>query len=368
MKAIIYKGRPNAKRIKMHIPYHQLAWRSAIKAMNGSFFHYDQKLWSVINTDNVYAKLALIFGKECEIIHENELAPIPYIAHNEEELQELALLESKIILKGYSTHTLKTYRTEFSQFIVAHRGQEIKELTKDKIEQYVYNLIKTRRISNSRQNGIINSIKFYYEQVLGKDRSYYDIQRPKKSKFLPNVLTASEVKKLLNTPKNLKHKAILYTIYSAGLRIGEIKQLRVEDIHSEDGYLLIKSAKGKKDRKTVLSNHLLHLLREYYIRYKPSYWLFEGVEGGQYSTSSVRQIFRRAVKESGINAWATPHTLRHSFATHLLQTGVNLRIIQALLGHSSAKTTQIYTHVLNINNRVVQSPLDIIMNETTIHT
>jgi len=110
------------------------------------------------------------------------------------------------------------------------------------------------------------------------------------------------------------------------------------------------------------------LLREYYIRYKPSYWLFEGVEGGQYSTSSVRQIFRRAVKESGINAWATPHTLRHSFATHLLQTGVNLRIIQALLGHSSAKTTQIYTHVLNINNRVVQSPLDIIMNETTIHT
>ncbi|MBN7817010.1 tyrosine-type recombinase/integrase [Algoriphagus pacificus] len=135
-------------------------------------------------------------------------------------------------------------------------------------------------------------------------------------------------------------------------------KLRVRDIHSDEGYIFIKGAKGKKDRKTVLSPVLLTLLRKYYLAYKPSYWLFEGQEGGQYSATSIQAVFRRAVEKSNSNPWATVHSLRHSFATHLLQKGTNLRYVQVLLGHESSKTTEIYTHVLSISNKNIQSPLD----------
>lgn len=148
------------------------------------------------------------------------------------------------------------------------------------------------------------------------------------------------------------------TIYSAGLRISEAIQLRIADIHSDEGYLFIKWAKGKMDRRTVLSPHLLVLLRTYFRQYKPSYWLFEGQDGGQYSAKSIQMVFRRSVEKSSANPWATVHTLRHSFATHMLQQGTNLRYVQALLGHESSKTTEIYTHILSISNKNVQSPLD----------
>jgi len=207
--------------------------------------------------------------------------------------------------------------------------------------------------------------------VLAQPRSYYNIQRPKKHKTLPNVLGEQDVLKLLQSPKSLKHKAILCLLYSAGLRISEIPKLRIEDIRSTEGYIFVKGAKGKKDRRTVLSVSLLSLLREYVKKYKPSYWLFEGQSGGQYTTSSIQKIFRRAVKESNINPWATPHTLRHSFATHLLQQGANLRYIQSMLGHASSKTTEIYTHVMTINNSQVKSPLDRILSsvkrKTQVH-
>jgi len=204
------------------------------------------------------------------------------------------------------------------------------------------------------------TVKSYYEHTLGKPREYYNITRPKKSQDLPNVLSKEEVKRIINSPKNIKHRAILTTIYSAGLRIGELTRLRVEDIRSDDGYIFVKDSKGKKDRHTVLSLQLLALLRRYYKKHRPSYWLFEGQDGGQYSAKSIQAIFRKAVKETNANAWSTPHTLRHSFATHLLQAGVNLRYIQNALGHNSSKTTEIYTRVININNKTLKSPLDLL--------
>ena len=139
--------------------------------------------------------------------------------------------------------------------------------------------------------------------------------------------------------------------------------LRVSDIKSDEGYIRIKGAKGKKDRNTLLSAVLLTLLRQYYKQYKPSYWLFEGQDGGKYSSTSIQRIFQKAVKDSGCDAWATPHTLRHSFATHLKQAGTNLRYIQSALGHKSPKTTEIYTHVLRINNKTKESPLDLLMKK-----
>ena len=167
-----------------------------------------------------------------------------------------------------------------------------------------------------------------------------------------------EVKLLLNATVNLKHKTILYTIYSAGLRLGELIQLRKQDIHVDRKQIFIKQTKGKKDRYVVLSNKLMKILKKYLDEYKPDYWLFEGQTSGQYSYSSVQSILRKNVEKAGINPMATVHTLRHSFATHLLENGTDLRTIQILLGHSSSKTTEIYTHVSNKHLQTVKSPLD----------
>jgi len=170
---------------------------------------------------------------------------------------------------------------------------------------------------------------------------------------------------LINAPVNLKHRAILYTIYSGGLRVSEAINLRIIDIHSDDSYIFIKGGKGKRDRQTLLSNSLLKVLREYYKSHKPLYWLFEGQGGGRYTSKSIQNIFRRAQQKSKANPWSTPHTLRHSFATHLLENGENLRNIQALLGHSSSKTTEIYTHLVNISNNKIENPLDRMLKNNT---
>jgi integrase/recombinase XerD len=363
MEALIFVCKPHAKRIKFHIPYKRTEWRVQIKQLNSSFYHPQQKLWSVINTPEMLKGIKEVFGTEFRNVETEPKDKRAFIELNETESLIIAEVEKKIILKGYSVHTRNSYKSEMIAYLTFHRGQGIESLSKNQIESYIFHLITKYKISESRQNIAINAIKFYYEHVLNKDRTYYDIQRPKKSKTLPNVLSQEEVMRLLKVPTNIKNKAILTVLYSAGLRLNEVIKLRVEDIHSDEGFIFIKGAKGKKDRKTILSHYLLKLLRQYYIKHKPAYWMFEGANGGQYSSTSVSKIFRKAVTKAKVNAWATPHTLRHSFATHLLQQGVNLRIIQSMLGHSSAKTTQIYTHVLNINNKIVQSPLDVIMQK-----
>ncbi len=368
MKAIIYEPHRNAKRIKLYVPYAAKAWREQIKSLNGTFFHYHQKLWSIVNTSEGLARIKDVFGGQYEIKKMEKPTALPFKELTPKAIEALNALQQKIILKGYSNNTLRTYREAFIAYLVHFDNHDLSSITKDQIEQYLYRLKSKYAISDSRQNSIINAIKFFYEHVLGLPRTYYDLQRPKKSKELPNVLSAEDILKIINIPKNIKHKAILYTIYSAGLRKSELLNLRIEDIHSDDGYIFIKASKGKKDRKTILSHTLLTLLRTYYKAYKPAYWLFEGQDGEKYSATSVNVIFRRAVSAARVNAWATVHTLRHSFATHLLQQGVNLRYIQSLLGHSSSKTTEIYTHIISINNKTVMSPLDKIIENAKLDT
>ena len=185
----------------------------------------------------------------------------------------------------------------------------------------------------------------------------YDI-RARKAESLPGVFSQEEVGRLFKAVTNLKHRSILMTIYSAGLRVSEVVNLRKADILTDLGKLFIRSGKGKKDRYTLLSEKLKPLLEEYLKEYKPSYWLFEGQDHGQYSVRSVQQILRDAVRVSGVNPYATVHTLRHSFATHLLENGTDLRYIQELLGHNNPKTTQIYTHITKRGLDKIRSPLD----------
>lgn len=264
----------------------------------------------------------------------------------------------KLSRKRYSPNTIKTYKTYMKSFVEAFNDCNLETITTREINDYLLNLIHTKQISHSQQNQRINAIKFYYEQVLGNRREYYNLNRPKKEKKLPNILTVEEVELILKHCKNLKHKCILMTLYSGGLRRSELINLKISDIDSKRMLIRISQSKGNKDRNTLLSEKLLMLLRDYYKFYKPKHWLFEGQGGGPYSATSIANIFKKALKEARIDKHATPHTLRHSFATHLLEQGINLRYIQEILGHSSIKTTQIYTHVSSDQLTKIKNPLD----------
>lgn len=365
MTIIIYSPKPNAKRIKFFIPYKMLEERELVKKIELKCYHKEQELWSIPNTKENTNLLKTIFRGKYKVETENQAPAMPKYTLNNKSIEALVQLEKKLILKSYSKNTIDSYKSELSIFLKYFEKFNLKMITKDQIESYIHYMITKYKISESKQNLAINAIKFYYEQVLGQPREYYDIQRPKKANSLPNVLSEQEVLALINSPSNIKHKAILYTIYSGGLRISEAINLRIIDIHSDDSYIFIKGGKGKRDRQTLLSNNLLEVLCEYYKKHKPSYWLFEGQDGGKYSSKSIQNIFRKAQQKSKANPWSTPHTLRHSFATHLLENGENLRNIQALLGHSSSKTTEIYTHLVNISNNKIQNPLDKMLKNNT---
>ena len=367
-KPIIYEPLKNAKRIKVYIPYKLFAIRTNFKKLDTTYWHPQQKLWSIINTKENLALVKEVFNQDFEMQPSKASEPVKKRVLNEKSEAALFALEKTLLLKRYGDSTVKTYKNMLHIFFSNFMEKDFKQITKEEIEGFIYQLIKKNAISESYQNQMINAIKAYYEHVLGMPREYYEIERPKKSVSLPNVLSEEEVLKIIQSPSNIKHRAILTTIYSAGLRISELPRLRVVDIHSDEGYIYVKDSKGKKDRKTILSQHLLVLLREYYQEFKPSYWLFEGQTGGKYSTSSINAIFRRAVEDSNANPWATVHTLRHSFATHCIQNNVNMRHIQNMLGHNSPKTTEIYTKMIEINNKRITSPLDFLIKKNNLRS
>lgn len=274
---------------------------------------------------------------------------------------EVVRLEETLTLRRYSPNTIKTYKYCFRDFINYYNLLSPNTISSAQIKAFMLYLVNVKGIAGSTQNQYINAIKFYYEQVLQREPQNYYWQRPKLSKKLPHVFTEAEIERLLLSVQNIKHRCILLTIYSAGLRISELVHLKISDIMTSQACIHIQDAKGKKDRYSLLSNKLLLLLRKYYQEYQPDYWLFEGATGGPYSKSSIQKIFKRALKASGILKPATVHSLRHSFATHLLERGVNLRYIQTLLGHSSSKTTEIYTHISNKDLSKIRSPLDFLI-------
>ncbi len=275
------------------------------------------------------------------------------------------LMLQKLTLKKYSPNTIKTYMHMFKQFLEYIHPMPLHQVTTAHITHYHKELVTKHNVSSSYQNQSINAIKFYIEKVLELPKVTYDFCRPRKSKTLPKVLSMEEVAKILDTTNNIKHKAILSTIYGCGLRISECINLRIEDIDSSNMRVWVRNGKGKKDRITLLSPSLLEQLRAYYKLYRPKEWLFEGANRKQYSVSSIRQVFNRSKKKSGVHIPATVHSLRHSFATHLLDSGTNLRYIQKLLGHNSSKTTEIYTHVTQNNLINIESPFEKIQNLST---
>jgi integrase/recombinase XerD len=263
-----------------------------------------------------------------------------------------------LIRKRYSESTAKIYTHYFELFLNYHSDTAIDAISEEQVISFMHHLVTDEKVAASTQNQAINAIKFYYEQVKGESRKRYSLERPLREIKLPTVLSEAEVVSILGSVENLKHKAMLSLIYSAGLRRSELLNMLPGDIDSARNLITIHGGKGKKDRQTLLSSVVLALLRDYFKQYRPKKWLFEGASGERYSEASLQKIFVRALSRSGVKKQATLHTLRHSFATHLLEHGTDLRYIQSLLGHTSSKTTEIYTHVTRTGFDKIKSPLD----------
>ena len=264
----------------------------------------------------------------------------------------------KLELKRYANSTVKTYVVFFEKFINYHKYKAIDALDETDVRAFLQYMI-TKNKSNSYINQAVNAIKFYYEVVLDMPNRYYDIERPRKEFKLPQVISKQDVMAIINNTNNIKHKCIVQALYSAGLRRSELLNLKVGDIDSKRMLIRVTQSKGKKDRYTILSKTLLIDLRVYYMKHKPKIYLFEGASGKQYSGASVLKIVKTAARRAKLRNKVTPHVLRHCFATHLLEDGVDLRQIQVILGHQSSKTTEIYTHVATNTFKAIKNPLDL---------
>lgn len=261
-------------------------------------------------------------------------------------------------VKRYSSSSIETYTNAFRQFLMHFKGQDVDVLNENQIEQYINLQVTERKVSVSYQKQLVAAIKFWYIHILRRDIRL-DYLYPDRPEFkIPVVFSQQEIKKMLHVCENIKHKAILATIYSCGLRLSELTRLMIKDVNSSAMSVTVRQGKGNRDRVVVLSEKLLVLLRDYFIAYKPKEYLFEGQAGGKYAERSVQQVLKQALVKANIKTKGSVHTLRHSYATHLIEQGTDIRFVQELLGHKSIKTTLIYTHLTDATKRKIKSPLD----------
>ncbi|WP_298114650.1 site-specific integrase [uncultured Bacteroides sp.] len=264
----------------------------------------------------------------------------------------------------YSDHTVRVYTSYFRDFQEHFRGRDVKSITSEDINGYLLHLIHERNISSCQQNQRINAIKFYYEKVLGQERRCYKLNRAKREKTLPDVLSKEEIKRILDVAaKDLRFICIFSILYSAGLRISELLELKPGDINESRNLIRVRQGKGKKDRYTLLSRPLMKKLTEYNRLYKPKVWLFERRPGEPFTESIVSKRLKAAAQEAGITKRIYPHLLRHSFATHLLEQGTDIKIVKELMGHKNIKTTEMYVHIADTYKSNIKSPLDDLLME-----
>ncbi|GAB3724546.1 tyrosine-type recombinase/integrase [Flavobacterium koreense] len=316
-----------------------------IKKLEGSRWSQSLRVWHLPDTEKYRNQFQIIFP-ETKLI-------------NEEGIEAIAKFTLWLRSKRYSEKTIITYCDGLKSFLVFYNKKPIQSITNEDVIIFNNEYIIKNKLSESYQNQIVNAIKLYFKIIRETKIDIEKIHRPKRAKTLPNVLSKEEVKAILEAPTNIKHKMMLSLIYSCGLRSGELLALEPKHIDSKRNIVLLKNSKGKKDRIAPLSPKILELLRSYYLMYKPVKYLFEGnIIGEQYSEKSLQSIIKQSIKKASIKKPVTLHWLRHSYATHLLESGTDLRYIQELLGHSSSKTTEIYTHVSTKNIQQIKSPFD----------
>jgi site-specific recombinase XerD len=267
-------------------------------------------------------------------------------------------------IRNYSTKTTSCY---VSMLANAARYFRLSpdQLTIEQIKNYLQYCTKERGLSVSTINQAINAFRILFQDVLGKDWERIKIKRPRKNRHLPDILSKEEIAKMIQVTANAKHKAIIAVLYSSGVRREELINLKISDIDSDRMLIRVRNGKGNKSRDTLLAHSTLEILRTYYCQYHPKEYLFESYRPGvAYSATSVEKVVQRAVQKAGVTKHIYPHSLRHTFATHLLEQGTNLKVIQKLLGHTSMRSTMIYLHLAKTDYNDVKSPFDQTMETT----
>ena len=348
-------------RIITMFPYNAL-YNAKMRCIEGSRWHETGKFWSFPGGEDVLEKIKKEFSRQKIIIDCSLAEPSPVKERHKstawwKEIKEPATKE--LILRGYSPRTRGVYLAHMKRFaFYLEQGQ--KNVGAEVVHSYLMDLFERKKASRSYYNVAISSLKFLFKYVLKLDEVWLSIERPKPEHKLPTVMSKFEVMRFLLAQRDLKYKAIFMLIYSSGIRVGEAVKLRVEDIDGERKMLRVRGGKGRKDRYTILSMVAFQAFNDYLEAYQPEgEWLFPGKNEGKHLTiRAVEMRFTEVAKRVDIKIGATVHTLRHSFATHLMECGINLRYVQEMLGHRKPETTQIYTHVSRKDMTGIESPLD----------
>lgn len=351
----VFKHKGNF-RIGFQFPYRQETITSLKQEFKDLVWSKTKRCWHLPYSETEKERIETLFETKLDVPREYAFSVVKL---TEEQLQALISYEACLRRNRYSEATIKTYRESLQQFLKFCGSIALSELANADLERFNTEYIIANKLSASYQNQVINAVKLFAKVQLNQHLDPEIIRRPRTSKPLPNVLSKEEVKAILEAPRNLKHRMMLSLIYACGLRRSELIQLKPSDILSNRGLVHIKQAKGKKDRVVPISEKLIIQLRDYYKLFRPQVWLFEGqVPGERYSETSLQLVLKQALHKSKITKPVTLHWLRHSFATHLLEQGTDLRYIQEILGHSSSRTTEIYTHVSNHSIQHIKSPFD----------
>ena len=371
IKRMIHKGE---SRLMLNFKYDPELVNLA-KQVEGVQWSNSDKCWNVPDRNDMLGRLFTLFRGVAFLDYSDLKSKAPLVAAGAKkkrvkpgDLTGMLVAEEEEAIRSfrrwmyhcrYSRSTMRTYAASLITFLKFIKPRVALEVKEEDIVYFVTEYILRNGMSYAYQNQVLSALKLFYGEVYKTKLDIEKLNRPRREHRLPNVLGRGEVESILKAPLNLKHRTMLAMIYGCGLRRGELLNLESSHVDRERKLLIIKQAKGMKDRVVPLSDKMLARIREYREAYKPEVWLFEGQgKGKKYSEASLHEVFKQALKKSGIDKPATLHWLRHSFATHLLESGTDLRYIQELLGHKSSKTTEIYTHVSIRSIQNIRSPYD----------
>ena len=334
-------------------------WHKTLKSYCLPFLkHITNTLFKYLRAKNYFVDYSSLKNNS-SVIPINTISKIKILeSPSPSILERIGIFKKWMTQKRYSDSTIKTYESMLLMFFSFHSGKSAQEIVKTDLEDYNNNYIIANGFSYTYQNQTINALKLFYTYDGLDPLLSGNLERPKKQSKLPEVLSIDEVKSILNSLSNLKHKTLLSFLYACGLRIGETLNIKLNDLDLERGFTHIKSGKGSKDRYVPIPRKMCELLSLYIEAYKPNPFLFQGANSAKYSPVSARQVLKRALINTKIKKQITLHTLRHSHATHLLENGTDIRYIQELLGHNSPKTTMIYTHVSTTSLDKIKNPFN----------
>lgn len=373
VKRIFHKGN---NCLGLFFPFDH-ALQDIVRPLPGARWSKTNKCWLVDESKGMLFEIMRIFKDVAwinyEELKEKKSGELKLIAPKAEKAELSEEVNGKILKfkywmrsRRYAEGTIETYTDALKTFFRFFSEKSLQKINNQDIVRFNNEYVLRNNYSAAFQSQVVNAVKLFYSQIQEKDLLIEKIDRPHKPYQLPNVLSVDEVNRIMNSLSNLKHRCMIGLIYSAGLRRSELVNMEAKDIDSKRMLIKIRGGKGKKDRYVPLSPKILEMLRGYYKEYKPKRFLFEGQDGNEYSDRSLGLVLKKGLRLAGIKKETTLHTLRHSYATHLLESGTDLRYIQELLGHNSPKTTMIYTHVSTQQIGKIKSPFDSLnLNEKT---